>query len=275
MSISFELLSTSASQDEQFNYSYSITYLATVTDRTSEGAAEVLAAAPFTYGSSYAGTPFASAQVDTKDRLANGGGTYSYTASFRLVEQQNNNNPNNENNPFLQPPTYSFGANKAETKIATDVFGKPVVNSANDPFLEALSVEQARPTLTITRNLPYSAGALVNYVNTVNYDAFAGCAPNTLRCNNVSSTSNFDQEFGSYWTVSVELEYNPGTWKTEVLDQGMREIKDGRLQPILENGVPVSQPTLLSGGAKSETPDYIEFQTYYPAPFSFLFFAFL
>ncbi len=72
MSISFELLSTSASQDEQFNYSYSITYLATVTDRTSEGAAEVLAAAPFTYGSSYAGTPFASAQVDTKDRLANG-----------------------------------------------------------------------------------------------------------------------------------------------------------------------------------------------------------
>ncbi len=49
-----------------------------------------------------------------------------------------------------------------------------MVNSANDPFLEALSVEQARPTLTITRNLPYSAGALVNYVNTVNYDAFAG-----------------------------------------------------------------------------------------------------
>ncbi len=55
----------------------------------------------------------------------------------------------------------------------------------------------------------------------------------------------------------------------------MREIKDGRLQPILKMGSRYLNPRLLSGGAKSETPDYIEFQTYYPAPFSFLFFAFL
>ena len=136
---------------------------------------------------------------------------------------------------------------------ATDEDGRPFCNSAGDP-VDGLEEETSLATLKYTNefNPNPALNKIWDWLNTCNSKKYLGAEPYTLRMTGFSA--EFDDKT-MLWKTSLELSYNPKTWKITYYDAGFNEIiSDGEEPPtytrkaILDiSGNPVSQPVPLNG----------------------------
>jgi hypothetical protein len=180
--------------------------------------------------------------------------------------------------PWLAPADIQWSFAQWEQPLEYDAFGRPIVNSAGDPFAEALTRDQSRPVLSVRQNeASFNAYLAMSYCDTVNANYFQGAAPGNVKCSNISAAKLFDQRYGYFWAVNYEFQFNAMSWDKWVLDQGYREYRDGKQVPVLINGAPISRPVLLNGsGVKVEDghPEqayFFRYRVYPRVPFNFIF----
>lgn len=177
-------------------------------------------------------------------------------------------------NPLDAPVKRSGGFNIGpEQPMDKDVNGKPVVNAAGDPFLEAITREEARGFLKFVRNEASPPVALQNaYTNAINRDSFQGAPRETVRCSGITWEEEHDKDYGTYYVVSYEFEFRPQGWKRKVLNAGLRELVAGKRKQILVQGNPVNDPVCLSRTGQKLNPGvppiYLEFEPYQKLSFS-------
>lgn len=182
-----------------------------------------------------------------------------------------------DNNPLLMPIDIEWSFRNQEKVCQYDVNNKAILNTANDPFDPPLIIDDPRPLLTVVRNEAIAdIEALYSYRNAVNSDPFGPWGPQMARVVNIRPKSLFHQYVGWYWQVTYEFEFNPPDgYRPKVLNMGMRKISQTTNQPvpIVLNGVPVSQPMLLTQfgylAKPTDEPYWLQFQVYNELPFDY------
>jgi hypothetical protein len=160
-------------------------------------------------------------------------------------------------NPLLDPPNVTYGGEKVEVAIQSDLDEVVVVNSAGDPYDPPLAVDDYLPVITIEVNIPWFGLSLQQqYLWSCNANPMWGQGVGIILC------TQFDAKLGfrnnqQYWAATAQfklmsiLQQNlySATWlTTELVDQGFRENAAGQMRQILdEYGHPVSKPALLNG----------------------------
>ncbi len=189
--------------------------------------------------------------------------------------------------PVNIPWEVQWGCVHYQQAINEDVYGAPIVNSAQDQFDPPIEVDFNRFELTIVRNtLAFDVQQAAGFIDTVN-DAsvlighvsgtFAYFPPATLKCNEFSG-SWFTKGSTRYWRVTVKVQHNVDEWTLRVLDRGYNQYFDEGSDLTVrirdKFGHPVAKPYLLDGlGFKKETTDfpvYLNFYGYEAANFDFL-----
>lgn len=177
-------------------------------------------------------------------------------------------------NPLTEPVQYAWSFQQFEKPTDFDVFGNAIVNSAGDPFAEAVTKDDSRPVLTITRNepAPFAADLAYLYRDAINATPYLGAGPGQVKVSNISATSQHDDFWGEYVQVQYEFHFSAEGWDKRILDAGFREKIEGELKNILVQGVPASEPVLLDGNGRklpSDKPPVVrKYQVYPKAPFS-------
>lgn len=176
-------------------------------------------------------------------------------------------------NPLNKPYEVNWSFAQFEREIEQDINGKAIANSAGDPFLLRLTRDDSRPILQVSRNEPsFNAQLAYWYRDVVNTDSFFGADAGQVNVSNISASRQFNTNIGFYWKVSYEFAFNAEGWKKKVLSQGLMEKKNGKLQNVLVNGTPITEPVLLAqDGSKLQengTPYILEYEVYNKAPFS-------
>lgn len=144
--------------------------------------------------------------------------------------------------------------------VTKDVSGKPIKNSAGQPFDPSLNKEYYDERFTIAYTTDtvnpitfanvrgkLNAGAL-----TMNVDGISRTfAAKSVKCEN-AGWERLVQNGQKYFRVQISLLYRADTWVRKVPDMGFYELTGGNLVPIKDKeGQMVVQPAYLNGsGAK-------------------------
>jgi hypothetical protein len=222
------------------------------------------------YGATYPGDSLAVVTELLLDQNQDDGLDYKVTATY-------GENPQTSGNPLLEAAEVEVDFVRFERTMDRDIDGKPVVNAVGDPFAEAVTRDDSRPVLRISRNeASVPIGAML-YRDCVNADDFFGFPPGTCKMSPPKTKRVVTQDFGTYWTVSYEFEVQPEGWQKHILNAGYRQKgQDGKLRMILNDGdqTPISDPVPLSGDGRrippGGTPVYLDFTPYASVPFSVL-----
>ncbi len=166
--------------------------------------------------------------------------------------------------PALKPPEVSITFSRSTRAIAYDITGKPISNSAGDPFSDPVEIDDSRPSIVIRRNFLYFNFPLaLQYKDAVNSDGFLGFAPGELKIMRISAQKRRDEDKGyEWWEVEVEMEGRPTPsglniapgdpqpegWDVIVVDQGRYRLSGGSKVPIVDaHGKPVQHDVRLNG----------------------------
>lgn len=265
------IASRSSSIDQEFARTYTITYRV-ITDNRLDGPLVARAAVPYVIGQSYVfGTEFDTGAfcLDISSEQEGDDG------KFWLVKCQFGRAPALEENPLLQPWEITLSGQAVEVPFDIDADGRPVCNSIGDPFSTALMKQTNQPVLSITRNEASFNPALVLFANTVNSDAFYGGAPGTVLFQPANSQRQYSSTYGYFWTTQYSFAYNPDGWDKQLINQGFRARNPrGVLKNILVQGVPITEPALLTWGGdilpQGAPPVILTFKPYPRMPFAAL-----
>lgn len=165
-----------------------------------------------------------------------------------------------EENPLDDPPVYEFTFNKYQIPALADRDGEAVVTGADEAFDPPFLIDENRPVVTVTRNeASFSAAVAVEYQDSVNDDAFAGCDPGVAKMCSISARSATRGSY-NYVVVTYEIEFRWNGWNpTGLLAQGFKyrpavgEQAQNYIDPATQQ--PPSTPILLNlDGTKADDP---------------------
>lgn len=179
-------------------------------------------------------------------------------------------------NPFTRAPTIAWTSDKEPYPLDFDVQGKAIVNKAQDPLDPSVMREVVFPVLHYTRNEPTYLPALATaYMNTVNSDLFYGCPAKSVKCTDISAQSQQEMDafngtpnIINYYAVTYEFKFSvlPKGFRVYLLNQGLRQIVNGKKMAIYEGGSPVTSPVLLDADGKvldnNGTPVWLDFDIF-------------
>jgi hypothetical protein len=186
---------------------------------------------------------------------------------------------------YQRPVTHAIRINQAGTPQDLDELDQPKVvqptNSAADAFDPQALRDDSDIVLTITRNepAPFSMALARLYKNAVNTDTFFG-APKFQCRMKVPRVRNAFENNIAYVIVTYTIIIKEGYWDGDdhhlhLLDQGMRQLIDGKKEEIMDekHGVAITAPVPLNGsGLKLDPPDsdqaYRIYMVYPELPFA-------
>lgn len=186
------------------------------------------------------------------------------------VEGQFSSQVDPQQNPLQQSSIIRYGFAKYQKAIEVDRKGKKIANSAGQPFLGGLQIDDSRPVFTVERNeetFPYKLA--VEYQDAINSDTWWGMDPETVKVQNITGDPVTGDDGVTYYAVRYELELRRDGWKAKVLDKGFVD-KDGK---AIKVGAGQMTPTeaLFDGDGKKLALDQdavpLEFDVYEKLPF--------
>lgn len=181
--------------------------------------------------------------------------------------------------PLKRPWAISCTASMAEKVCEYDQNQNVITNSAGEKFDPPITISDARPLLTITRNeATFDPGYAQEYRLAINSDTFMGAQPGYVQMLNISATREYDDYFGFHWSVTYELFFSnePMGFTKLVLDTGLRQLVSGHLEGIIVGAGGTMQPTqtpvLLNGSGAyagdGEPGAFLTFDVYNSLPFN-------
>lgn len=137
--------------------------------------------------------------------------------------------------PFDRPAEITDGASIFAVAKHIDINGVPILNGAKQLFNPANEADEARATLTVTKNLAARLDKNV-YINRVNSDSFDQYSAGFLKIQDIQQVRRIE-EFDAngddnpveveFWEVSVVMEGNPDGWQLSALNAGRKQLNGG------------------------------------------------
>lgn len=189
--------------------------------------------------------------------------------------------------PTAEPTDVSFSESPYQDYVTQDVYGRPIANSAFDPYEGGVPVDRTRTVLTISKNVPYdkfdpvAAAAYKNTLNATPYrlgslkNRFGNpleFAPGMLRLTSLTADRIERQkrpypdplamsgEKRYFWRVQARIDIDESEfsskggsverslWRRVLLDAGFQKIANGIKRAIvLPGGQRPSSPQMLDG----------------------------
>ncbi|HUX15813.1 MAG TPA: hypothetical protein VMW52_05025 [Phycisphaerae bacterium] len=207
-------------------------------------------------GDKHPGDPFAFCRRIVPESLGKGQILWRVTAEY--YTPGGGGGAGDSTNPLDQPADVSWGFEQISQQVDTDLGGKPLVNSAGEPFDLAPEISFARPVLSISRNEARFDSALAAEFcggrGAVNSGSFRGWAKGTVLVRNISAQSQRAGDF-AYDRVTYELLFDSAGWNLQPLNVGYQQLVDGERQLIRDaQGQPLSRPAALNKDGTAKAP---------------------
>lgn len=167
-----------------------------------------------------------------------------------------------DENPLLEWPKIRFSFATYERVAEKDINGNAILNSAKDPFDPPLMQEERDIIINIERNVaaynPVTALEFIDSVNSaqitvagVTIAAEAGKLEDWTATPATRGSTNYYQEH-----IAIRITRRAEKWKRRVLDQGLRELKDGGKVRIRDSKKQfVTEPWRLNGSGVALAAD--------------------
>ena len=182
-------------------------------------------------------------------------------------------------NPLQHPFAYSISSVRVQVTVTRDKDGKPIENSAGEPYDPPIEEEESRSILTVRKNLPFLGSVEqmlidISFIkDTINAKAWGGVGPHQAKL--VAVDADLTLEAGvRFWAMRYEIHLLHGiaTWDRVILDQGFMAFAPppalpGLAQNIIDpqTGSVVASPVKLDGAgnrlAPGGEPVYRTFET--------------
>lgn len=168
----------------------------------------------------------------------------------------------NIEDPLLEPPQISGSFVSEDVEVSQDRFGKPITNSAFEPFQgDLVKFRQSRPQVKISMNVgTLDLAFLSNYVNKVNSDTLWGLPK---RCVLLSSLSWERLVWGTcsfYYKLNYEFLINPDTFDRDLVDQGTRVLRGFWIEQQDETGRTYYTWSVDSNADRCNPLDYVKWK---------------
>lgn len=189
---------------------------------------------------------------------------------YRFIQLEDSEDPEN---PLSKPPEISADPVLIQRSTIRDVNGDLIVNKAGDPIV-GVTTEDPQLTLKISRNeASYNYLLAAQMKNVINLTPWLGFPRGTVKTSAPSSRQQYHNVYGTYVTTDYTFFIDLDGWKKKLLNQGLRELKDGKLYAIKDDkGQEITEPVLLDeDGRKADqdaTPIYIDAEVFQELPFS-------
>lgn len=284
----------SATLDVGRGKAYSQQYIV-ITSSKEDGPASILGQLNALYGQKYLiGYPGGGQDFDNfayltsiqLDQVGNDGLQWTCTLNYSWYDA-NTVGGGPEQNPLLMPIEVSWAWRDYELPIEVDIDGNAVVNTAGDPYDPPVLINDPRLVMTVVRNeATISLSLIQQYRNAINSDVFAGWDPYFCHCLSITPKNTFHQIAGWYYQVTYEFEFitprqaassqAPGGeyqgFRKQIVNQGLRALKNGQKYHVTYRGIPVSQPVLLADDgselALNADPVFNTVKAYVELPFT-------
>lgn len=135
------------------------------------------------------------------------------------VEYESKTSENEEQqNPTLRPAVYTWSTQQATVELLVDADDREVENSIGDPFDPAIETSRSFEVVTIERNESSFDGHNMGvYINSLNRSDIFGYSPREGRIESISARSNYDPDFGTYFSVTYEIHFrNSYDWVPKI-----------------------------------------------------------
>lgn len=185
--------------------------------------------------------------------------------------------------PVREPAKYWIDQRTVTRIVEEDRDGNPIVNSAGQPFDEAIEEERELEVYVFTFNVASATATRElnrNFANKLNDDTYLGYAANYLLCGPFRQGQRQFAGGVSYWTVEVRLFANDKPWRREFVNRGFMHKRKGSTDPDLvvasdpvtdadgaiTGRTATSEPVLLTDGTEVSSPGAgWRLSDYYPA----------
>lgn len=162
--------------------------------------------------------------------------TVTYTYS---VQENQGDDPNNNNPPWLQPDVWTFSTNNASV-ACTEYYpsdapqgqqnvSHPLVNTAGDAIIGVSKAEsELKITISGSREM-LNLKDFKKYVNTINSKEWAGFPPHTVQLVGLSGQPDaieWEGQVARFWRVNIELVYRSSTHNIFIPNVGWNVISD-------------------------------------------------
>lgn len=200
---------------------------------------------------------------------------YEVTVNYTVAanDQQISEETNPFGNPLDQEPEVSWGFAMSNEQIDRDINGKPILNSANQPFDPPITKDKYDLVLRIVRNEEsYDRFLAAEYIGAVNNDDFYGYPANTVKCIRFDADRRRTVDL-IYYQVHYEFQIRFQKvqdklygWTRRIRDEGYVETKKPENlsdPPDLEVNkdidiIPLGQPVLLDGNGRKLSQEKID-----------------
>lgn len=104
--------------------------------------------------------------------------------------------------------------------------GKPILNTARQPFVDKVEWIDNTPSPTYSLNLANFNFVLAQAArNAINSATWKGFLTHTVKVRTMTSERKYDQRIGKYYAVSFSFEVNPDTWETKLDSMGLSQLE--------------------------------------------------
>jgi hypothetical protein len=195
-----------------------------------------------------------------------------WTAQYDYGPPPDPGNPDNQD-PTQQPPEFSWTGIQFERPVDFDRDGKAIVNKAGDVFQTPVMRDDSRPMLQVVRNqLTFNPSLAWRLRDVVNSSEFLGAPAGKVKSSYPTASRRWSNEYGFYWVVTYQFTFDSDGFSKKLLNQGLREKAEDELKNIVVQGVPITEPVLLTEDGEQAEPDappvVLEFEVYNETDFS-------
>lgn len=140
--------------------------------------------------------------------------------------------PGQEDNPELEPVKRNWSRERVMLPLIRDLDGKPVMNTVGETFDPPVEVRRSLPKLTFVRNeIGWTGSTSLAFLDHVNSISFAGGAPGTVYCDDITAEERFKRG-ASYWVVTYVFLFDPRGWQPRPINIGYYQYIAGKRSRI-------------------------------------------
>ena len=180
--------------------------------------------------------------------------TWIVTASFgKLQEDQDNTqeDPNLPDNPLDRNTVWRVDWETIQELVTEDKDGEAIVNSAGQPFNEALFEDRRLPVMVGRKNYATESEIMeigTEYDRSVNSAVYREQAVRTVKFDGVACSDPQWENGVKYYEAVYRFTVRTETWDRKILDRGIAYLDGGELKNVRDDdGQIVGDPFLLDG----------------------------
>lgn len=146
-------------------------------------------------------------------------------------------------NPLSEPAVITWNSEQYQKPVTIDKDEKLIVNSAGDPFDPPAMMDDARVSVTVTKNVASVPSWVFEYHNAINSASFTIDGRTiAARTAKVQSLSIGERQFRNdvqFRVLTYSMTFRYEGWPLVLLDAGMRKISGATRVPIANADAPV------------------------------------